>query len=225
MAEAFIRNHFNNYAPRAVVITNNWFFVSPSYYLQYVRHERPDVAVINRKLLDKPFYFNYVSRQYPEVMATVKELADPFGEITRRWWDGEQVDSQRLSRLYFDMVHALITRNLAAGRPVYLQWHDPGPEEDFITKGLVAQGLSTHPEGMALRVDAQPFKGPPPDPNFDWRGILTDVVPKDEIARVVIADYPVALHQLAAYARQTNHPAEATRFAAEADQVRAAIGP
>ena len=39
------------------------------YYLQYVRHEHPDVAVIDRKLLQYPFYLNYVTRQYPEIMA------------------------------------------------------------------------------------------------------------------------------------------------------------
>src|SRR5205085_5974898 len=55
---------------------------------------------------------------------------------------------------------------------------------------VVLQSLPTHPEGMSLRVDAQPFTGPPPDPHFDWRGILTDVVPKDDLAHLVIDDYP-----------------------------------
>src|SRR5439155_6072814 len=114
LADTYLHNQFKSFAPHAVVITNNGFFVSPSYYLQYVRNERPDVAVIDHKLLQYPFYLNYVTRQYTDVMATVKDQADPFGDITRRWVDGEQVDSQQLSRLYFDMIHAIITRNLAA---------------------------------------------------------------------------------------------------------------
>lgn len=219
LADAYVHNQFKNFAPNAVVITNNWYLASPSYYLQLVRRERPDVAVIDHKLLQYPFYFNYATRQYPDVMATVADKAGPFADITRRWVNGEQVDSNQLSNLFFDMIHALIARNLAAGRPVYLQWNSPGQFENYI-----AQGLSTHPEGLALRVDSQPFTGPPPDPHFDWRGILTEVVPKDDLAHQVIDDYPLALDRLATYAQQNNHPTEAANFATQAGQVRAALG-
>ncbi|MEO8286985.1 MAG: DUF2723 domain-containing protein [Chloroflexota bacterium] len=218
LAESYVRNQFKSFAPNAVVITNNWYLTSPGYYLQYVLKDRPDVAIINRKLLQNPWYMSYLRRQYPEVMATVKEIADPFIEIEGRWINGEQVDSQAASQLYFQMLSALIDRNTKAGRPVYLQWIDPGQEEQFIAKDF-----STHPEGMALRVDAQPFIGSPTDPQFDWRGILTDTVPMEDIATVVIDEYPVVLDRLAAFARQNNHPTEAANFAAQAAQIRQAL--
>ncbi|MFL5734014.1 MAG: DUF2723 domain-containing protein, partial [Chloroflexia bacterium] len=91
LAEAYVHNEFSAFAPRAVVLTNNWYLVSPSFYLQLVRGEHADVAVIDRKLLQYPFYLDYVTRQYPEVMASVKDLAGPFGEISRRWVDGEAI--------------------------------------------------------------------------------------------------------------------------------------
>lgn len=219
LAEAYVQNQFKNFAPNAIVLTNNWYLVSPGFYMQHVRNERPDLTIIDRKLLQYPFYYNYIKRQHPDVIESVKDMADPFGTITRRWVDGEQVDSNQLSTLYFNMMHELITRNVTAGRPVYLAWHEPGQEEDFIAKGL-----STHPEGMALRVDAQPFTGAPLDPQFDWRGILTDVVPKESIALLSLNDYPLALDRLSTYARQTNYPDEAARFEAQAAQVRAALG-
>ena len=77
---------------------------------------------------------------------------------------------------------------------------------------------------MALRVDAKPFTGAVPDPKFDWRGILTDVVPKESIAHLAIDDYPPVLDRLAAYAQQTNHPDQAARFQQQAAQVRSALG-
>jgi hypothetical protein len=86
------------------------------------------------------------------------------------------------------------------------------------------QGFSTHPEGLALRVDAQPFTGAPADPQFDWRGILTDVVPREDIALLVVDEYPAALDRLAQFAQQNNHPAEAAGFAAQAAQVSQALG-
>jgi hypothetical protein len=218
LAETYVRNHFRNFAPNALVITNNWYLTSPSYYLQYVKHERPDVAVINRKLIQYPFYMSYARRQYPEIMDQVKDTANPFAQITRQWVNGEQVDTQRLSALYFDMMRAMIARSLESGRPVYLAWDNPGPEEDFIS-----QGLSTHPEGFALRVDAQPFTGTPPDPQFDLRGILTEVVPRDDIAPLVLDEYPIALDRLAAFATQNNHAEDGARYAALANHVRQAL--
>jgi hypothetical protein len=77
---------------------------------------------------------------------------------------------------------------------------------------------------LALRVDAKPFTAAPPDPQLDWRGILTDVVPKEFIAHLAIDDYPLALDRLATHARQNNHPDEAARFEAQAAQARAALG-
>jgi hypothetical protein len=43
LANAYVHNQFKNFAKDAVVITNNWYFVSPAYYLQYAQHERPEV--------------------------------------------------------------------------------------------------------------------------------------------------------------------------------------
>jgi hypothetical protein len=219
LTESYVRNQFKSFAPGAVVFTNNWYLASPSYYLQYVLKERPDVAIIDRKLLQYPFYLNYARTQYPQVMNTVQEISGPFGDLERRWVNGEQVDAQQVSTLYFDMMKQLIARNVAAGRPVYVQWDRPGPEEDYIM-----QGFSAHPEGLALRVDAQPFTGAPADPQFDWHGILTDVVPKEDIALTVIDEYPIALDRLAQFAQQNGHQTEAANFAAQATQVRQALG-
>lgn len=215
LADRYVHNAFKNFAPNALVITNNWYIVSPSYYLQYVQHERPDVAILDRKLLQYPFYIEYADRQYPALMGQVKELETPYAGLVRAWADGQPADTQRMSQLYFDMMRALVSRSLAAGRPVYVLWNDPGQEENYIT-----QGLTTHPEGLALRVDAQPFTSAPPAPQFDWRGLLADPVPIDDLAQQVLAAYPLALDRLAAFAQTTQHADAAARFAAQAAQVR-----
>src|SRR5205823_2475999 len=71
--EAYMRNHFNHFENGAVVITDNWYIVSPTYYLQHVLGERKDVAVIDKNLLRYPFYLDYVDRQYADVLAPAKE--------------------------------------------------------------------------------------------------------------------------------------------------------
>jgi hypothetical protein len=88
----------------------------------------------------------------------------------------------------------------------------------------ISSGLQVHPEGLAFRADAQPFTAAPPDPGFDFRGILTNPVPKDEVAHSVIDGYAAALDRLTVFAQSNNHPTEAQQFATQAAQVRAALG-
>ena len=112
---------------------------------------------------------------------------------------------------------------MAAGRPVYFQWADPTHLDSESQQ--ISSGFQVHPDGLAFRVDAQPFTAAPPDPAFDLRGILTYPVPQDEVAHSVIDAYPLAARsRLSAFAAANNHPTEAQQFAAQAAQVRAALG-
>jgi hypothetical protein len=221
LAEAYAHNQFQTFAPNAVVLTDNWDLVSPSYYLQYVRGERPDLIIIDKGLTRYPFYLDYMDRQFAPVMDLVRDEEARYRQEERRWVNGEPYDPQ-IGQYYVDFLRAILTRSQAAGRPVYIQWADLAHLDAEAQQ--ITSGLQVHPEGLAFRVDAEPFTAAPPDPQFDWRGILTNPVPKDEVAHSVIDAYPAAFDRLAAFARSTNHPTEAQRFTEQAAQVRAALG-
>jgi hypothetical protein len=215
--EAYLRNHFNHFETGAVLITDNWYIVSPTFYLQHVLGERKDVTVIDKNLLRYPFYLDYVDRQFPEVLAPAKEAEAKYRQQESLWYDDKPYDPA-LPQLYIDFVRAVITGNLAT-RPVYLEWYTLDQEANAIN-----QGFNLHPDGLALRVDRQPFSGALPDPQFDWRGILTDPVPKDRVAHWVVDYYATALERMISYARSTNNSAQADRLTALANRVRAALG-
>jgi hypothetical protein len=67
-AEIFTRNAFKSFQPNAVVLTNSWDLVAGSYYLQHVRGERTDVAIIDKALFRYPFYVSYLERVYPDLI-------------------------------------------------------------------------------------------------------------------------------------------------------------
>jgi hypothetical protein len=215
--EAYLRNHFNHFETGAVLITDNWYIVSPTFYLQHVLGERKDVAVIDKNLLRYPFYIDYVDRQFPEVLAPAKEAEAKYRQQESLWYDDKPYDPA-LPQLYTDFVRAIITGNLET-RPIYLEWYTLDQEANAIN-----QGFNMHPEGLAFRVDKQPFTGALPDPQFDWRGILTDPVPKDRVAHWVVDYYATALEHMVSYARSTNNSAQADRLAALASKVRVALG-
>jgi hypothetical protein len=216
--EAYLRNHFNHFDQGAVVITDNWYIVSPTYYLQHVLGERKDVAVIDKNLLRYPFYLDYVDRQYADVLAPAKEAEAKYRQQESLWYNDPDKSYPELPQLYTDFIRAIITGNLGT-RPVYLEWYTLDQEASAIN-----QGFNLHPDGLALRVDQQPYSGPVPDPQFDLRGILTDPVPKDRVAHWVVDYYATALERMVSYARSTNNGAQADQLAALASQVRAALG-
>ena len=216
--KTYMRNHFNNFEQNAVVITDNWYIVSPTYYLQQVLGERKDVAVIDKNLLRYPFYIDYVDRQYADVLAPAKEAEAKYRQQERIWYADPDKQYPELPQLYTDFVRAIITGNLGI-RPVYVEWYTPDQEASAIS-----QGFNMHPDGLTLRVESEPYTGPLPDIQLDWKGILTDPVPKDRLAHWVQDYYVTALERMVSYARSTNNSAQADRWAALASQVRAALG-
>jgi hypothetical protein len=221
LAEAYAQNQFKTFAPNAVVLTNNWDLVSPSYYLQHVRGERPDLSIIDLGLTRYPFYLDYMDRQFAPLMALVPDEEARYRQEERRWVNGESYSPQ-IGQYYIDFLRGIITKSQAAGRPIYFQWADVNQLSS--EEQQISSGLQVHPEGLAFRVDAQPFTAAPPDPGFDFRGILTNPVPKDEVAHSVIDGYAAALDRLTVFAQSNNHPTEAQQFATQAAQVRAALG-
>src|SRR5205085_1950518 len=132
-------------------------------------------------------------------------------------------DQARLPQLYYDFLRAIISKNLAAGRPVYLEWIS-NDSASLAEAQAISQDFTAHPEGLTLRVDVHPPTEPPPAAQFDWRGILSDPTPRDRVAHWVLDYYPLALDRLAAYAQSANQPDQATQYHAQATAVRAALG-
>ncbi|MFL5731934.1 MAG: protein O-mannosyl-transferase family [Chloroflexia bacterium] len=217
VAEEYVRNGFDNFAQKAVVLTNDYDFVGPSYYLQYVLHARTDVAVIDKDLLRYPFYIDYIDRRYGPLLAQIQDEEKKYKEQERLWVNGTQ--TRELGTSYVQFLRAIITQAMDAGRPVYLHWTNGGAEEKAISEGFL-----THPEGLALRVDRQPFNGPPPDPHFRLDGILTSKIFLDELDYGVATLYPGTYDRLARYAAAHNYPAEASHFQDLATQLRFALG-
>jgi hypothetical protein len=217
VAEQYVRNGFDNFARNAVVLTNHYDFVSPSYYLQYVLHERADVTVIDKDLLRYPFYIDYVDRQYGQLLAPIQDAENNYKRQERLWVNGTQ--TRELGTTYVTFLREIISQALRSGRPVYLHWTTTGAEENAISEGFL-----THPEGVALRVDRQPFNGPPADPHFRLDGILTNKIFLDELDYGVARLYPSIYDRLAQYAADHNYPTQAAHFRDFASQLRTALG-
>jgi len=127
----------------AVVLTYQWdYFVSASYYAQYVRHQRPDVCVIDKELLRRSWYILQLQRNHPALMARSREKIDAFLKAVYRFEHDMPYNGAVIEKAFNEMINDIIGKS-ALDRPVYL-----GPEmgQQF---GSAFQRV---PEGLLFRL-------------------------------------------------------------------------
>jgi hypothetical protein len=219
-AELFIQNAFKSLPPNAILLTDYWDLSSLSFYWQHVRGERPDVVVIDKELLRQPFYIDYLQRAYPDVMAGNAAALSTYKGLLQHWVDTGQA-TRELPAAYTDTLNGFVDSNLGR-RPVYTAFITPVSDTQGrreIAAVLDPREAQLVPAGLGYHIVAPGEDGIAHDPHFDFRGLLTDPVPLDEIERSVVAVYPGFVQQLSSYLQSHPDPADpqaAARLQAQA---------
>lgn len=70
----YTENIFKSAAQNSIIVSTQWdFWVSASFYFQYVNNYRPDVAVIDKELMRKTWYIKHLNDHYPEIYSRSKQ--------------------------------------------------------------------------------------------------------------------------------------------------------
>lgn len=153
LTEDYFRTVLSTIEPNALIITYQWdYFVSPSLYYQLVQRERPDVAIIDKELLRRSWYFMYLEQRFPRVMGNSREKIQAFLVQLEKFEHDRPYDPAVIEATYVDMINDII-RTSAVERPVYV-----GPEigAEFgggltrIPSGLMFR-LALHPDSVSIR--------------------------------------------------------------------------
>lgn len=103
----------NSAEKNSIIISYLWdFFVSPSYYLQFVENQRRDVAVIDKELVRRSWYFNQVKTNYPEIYNRSKNLIEKFLPELLKFERNQNYNSQILEKYYREIILSFILNNL-----------------------------------------------------------------------------------------------------------------
>ncbi|MDI6802304.1 MAG: DUF2723 domain-containing protein [Bacteroidota bacterium] len=79
LVEDYTKNMFNSIEPNGIIISYQWdYFVSASYYYQFVEKYRSDVVVIDKELLRRSWYFKQLQVKYPWLIEKSKTEIDAF---------------------------------------------------------------------------------------------------------------------------------------------------
>ena len=152
----------------AVIFTYEWdYFVSPSYYFQYVEGFRKDAVIIDKELMRRSWYYNQIKHLHPHAIEGVQTEINMFLNAVRPFENGEDYDSNLLEAVYRRLMTNLVKTNVDK-RNFYV-----APE---LFENEMQRGEFTLPEGYTLVPDLLLFKVvsgndyvPASDPDFTIR--------------------------------------------------------
>lgn len=160
VAHDYVDNIFASVEPGGMVLTSDWQAYSPSFYIRDVEGERKDVVFIDINLLRRSWYFGYLDKAFPELMAASRDKVVPFREELRSWdrdpaaYDRNPALNQRINTRFQEMLQSLVLENLKTA-PLYmtseLTMQNSGGDLAPLFKAL-EEKYQTVPQGLVFRV-------------------------------------------------------------------------
>lgn len=145
LVEDYTKNMFASLKQNALVFSFQWdYWVSASYYYQHVKRYRTDVAVVDKELLRRSWYFKQLEQSYPWLIEESRAEVDAFLKELYKFEHNLPYDPRVIEGRFVGMIRSFIERSLRT-RPVYVTTE---MEPEFTA------GMQRVPEGLALRVYA-----------------------------------------------------------------------
>lgn len=166
--EDYTKSVLNTVPENSIIFSIQWdYFISASYYYQFVEDYRRDVTVIDKELLRRSWYYNQINNQNPEVLSGVKNEIDQFLIALKPFERDEKFDPNRLENLYKLIMTNLIRTNIKE-RDYFIA---PELVEQEMKRGefKIPEGYNLVPHLFFYKVVAGNEYVPAPDPDFSIR--------------------------------------------------------
>jgi len=99
----------------SLAIVENWDFYSPWLYLRYEENYRPDITIIDKELLRRSWYVDFVRRYYPALYSRSRERIEEFLRQVEPFERNRPFDPMIIDKSYYDMLGAMIKNESAVG--------------------------------------------------------------------------------------------------------------
>ncbi len=155
-ARRFVEETLGGLPDGGVVLTTEWNLYAPYLYLRHVEGYRSDLRVIDLLLLRRFWYYDYLERELPELVAASRREFDAFREQVTLFDLGRPYDRRRMQPLYEALVARWLEIGQAAGG-AYVDW----TSREHPQEASWMRRLPLAPDGLLLTV-AAPGAPPPP---------------------------------------------------------------
>jgi hypothetical protein len=166
--EDYTKAVLSSVEPGSVIFSYQWdYFISASLYFQQVEAFQKDVAVIDKELLRRSWYFDQLQRNFPDVVAGVQKEIESFTESLQPFERGKAYNSALLETGYQAIMTQLVATNFGR-REYYI-----GPEliDNELRRGefKLPEGYQVVPQLFLYKVARGDAYIPCPDPEFSIR--------------------------------------------------------
>ena len=128
-----------------LAIIENWDLYSPWLYYRYALNIRPDVVMIDKELLRRSWYLDFLRRYHPEVMNGSEKQITHFLELLKPFETGGRFNPQLLTASFQSMISSIISTNSAA-RPFYT---------NILKDPDVVPNMARNPVGVMYKLEDQ----------------------------------------------------------------------
>ncbi len=166
--EDYTKAVLNTVPENSILFSYQWdYFISESYYYQFVEDYRRDVTVIDKELLRRSWYYNQINNQNSKILKDVNNEIDQFKVALQPFERDEKFDSNRLENLYRTIMSNLITTNIEH-RDYFIA---PELVDQEMKRGefKIPDGYTLVPHLLLYKVVKGNEYVPAPDPDFQIR--------------------------------------------------------
>lgn len=163
-SKALLKSLPNN----SIVFGYQWdYFISPAYYFQFVENYRKDVAVIDKELLRRSWYYKQIETSYPDLLNGVKTEVNLFLDALNPFERQENFNSNLLESLFRRIMTNLIVTNIDK-REFHIT---PELIENELQRGefILPQGYDIVPYLLTFKVVKSNEYVEAPLPDFEFR--------------------------------------------------------
>ena len=204
-------NVFQSVTAPALVLTDIWDFYSPYLYLRYLEKEDTSVIFLDKELLRRSWYYDYVRQAHPQIYRRSEREIEEFVSAVRAFELKQSFDAGDLEQKYQALLLSLVERNLL-DRNIYLIMGKPK---------LFREHFFEIPEGLAYRLYPQLAYYPYQTPEFELRGVNDPKVYKDGRTKFYLGRYAYMLEARAKYESYFGHGETAAQLNEKARRLRA----
>ncbi|MGQ9678543.1 MAG: protein O-mannosyl-transferase family [bacterium] len=141
----------------ATIITDWWDCYAPIFYLQHVEGVREDVCIIDKELVRRSWYLNYLEKRYPWLIERSKPEKERFSEQLKRFEHNQPYDPMAIQESYIALLRSFFLN--FPERPSYTTFPLTGDSD----AGEILAGFNLVPVGMLIQLRSDTVI-----PDFDY---------------------------------------------------------
>lgn len=205
--EEFTMNIFRNAEPNSIIISSQWdFWVSASWYYNYVKNIRKDLIIIDRELLRRSWYLQFLERNYPEIYNNSRAEIERFIPELYKFEHGIQYDQRTIMKAFEDMITSFVKNN--PNRRIYTTWEiEQNVNEPF------ARDYMRTPDGMMFRLtNKDSLKNNTVNDYKIYDFKFTPITKTDYYHETLMISYAIMLTASAEYLAQVNRLEDAKKY-------------